>query len=253
MMTRLPGQSAGTSRAAPPPAANPRAASSRAAGRHAAGPCAVWTGAALAAAVVLIAGCGSLAASSGRAQSAAAASAHPRTTEPTAGAGGAGQPGQPAAARAVLCRHLLAPLSVQIVRLGGPVNTPQGAGGGAGTGGGAESVRVTNTKALSVAEAACALPVLPPGSPHCPLGTPQDHEYRLTFTIPGRVLPVVTVHDDGCQQVTGLGPVRWMLPDREPFLAELGRISTGWRPGEPVKLPLTGKPIRRLRSIAGRT
>ncbi len=127
----------------------------------------------------------------------------------------------------MLCRHLLAPLSVQIVWIGGPLNTPQGTGGGAGAGGVAESVSVTDTKALSVAEAACALPVLPPRSRHCPLATPQDHEYQLTFTIPGRVLPVVTVHDGGCQQVTGLGPVRWMLPDREAFLAELGRISAG--------------------------
>jgi hypothetical protein len=69
-------------------------------------------------------------------------------------------------------------------------------------------VRVTDAaRARAVAAALCALPAMPGGVVNCPnmmLGT----SYRLTFTLAGKPLPVVTVNGTGCQTVTGAGPVR---------------------------------------------
>ncbi|HEY7143794.1 MAG TPA: hypothetical protein VH637_06055 [Streptosporangiaceae bacterium] len=62
-------------------------------------------------------------------------------------------------------------------------------------------------QARAVAVALCALPAMPPGIVNCPnllVGT----TYRLTFSIEGKPLPLVTVQSTGCQSVTGAGPVR---------------------------------------------
>jgi hypothetical protein len=69
-------------------------------------------------------------------------------------------------------------------------------------------VTVTDAaRARAVAAALCALPAMPGGVVNCPnmmFGT----SYRLTFTLAGKPLPVVTVNGTGCQTVTGAGPVR---------------------------------------------
>jgi len=195
----------------------------------------------IAAAGLLLTGCGSLMAGSGQPGSNAAASAHAINSSAAARL-----PRKTAPAQVFLCRRVMVPLSVRIVRIGGPLVAP-GSSVGQGTGGIGEPVTVTDTIARSPAEAACALPVLPPGIRNCPPAAVPYQQYQLTFTIPGRVLAVVTVHAGGCPQVSGVGPVRWLLT-RQPFLAELGRIAALSRPGNPVKVPLNGKPIGRLSS-----
>jgi hypothetical protein len=62
--------------------------------------------------------------------------------------------------------------------------------------------------AQAVVRALCALPAMPSGAINCPadLGI----SYRLRFAAGGRQLPPVTVKATGCQQVYGLGRVRWI-------------------------------------------
>ena len=72
--------------------------------------------------------------------------------------------------------------------------------------------RVTTERpqqAQAVARAVCALPRMPRGTFACPadLGV----SYRLEFAAAGRHFGVVTVRAGGCQQVSGAGPVRWLV------------------------------------------
>jgi hypothetical protein len=64
-------------------------------------------------------------------------------------------------------------------------------------------------QAQAVARAVCALPQMPRGTIACPadLGV----SYRLGFAAGGQRFGVVTVDAGGCQQVSGAGPVRWLL------------------------------------------
>ncbi len=62
-------------------------------------------------------------------------------------------------------------------------------------------------QAQAVAQALCALPAMPAGTFSCPMD--WGINYRLIFTAGDRKLAPVTVDATGCQQVTGLGPVRW--------------------------------------------
>jgi hypothetical protein len=60
--------------------------------------------------------------------------------------------------------------------------------------------------ARALAKAVCGLPAMTGTVLHCPkLGLPG---YRLTFTAGGRILPAVLVQPSGCLTVTGAGPVR---------------------------------------------
>ncbi|MGO8958323.1 MAG: hypothetical protein ACLQFR_13275 [Streptosporangiaceae bacterium] len=253
MMIRPPGRQAGTASVADPRAAGSRAAGSGTVGLRAASPRTVRTLALLAAAGLLMAGCGSLTAGSAPAGPGSAGT----RTNATAGHGkgsagsataGSAQRAVKAAGRPVLCHDVMVPMSVRIVRIGGPVvvQPASGTGGAAGQGSGgiSESVTVTDTVARSLAAQACALPVWPRGVRLCPPALQYRH-YQLTFTIPGRVLPVVTVEAGGCPRVTGLGPVRWLSP-RQSFLAELGRIATVRGQSQSGKLPLNGQPVHRL-------
>jgi hypothetical protein len=62
-------------------------------------------------------------------------------------------------------------------------------------------------KARSVAEAACALPVMPTGAMSCPAD--RGLTYRLSFGADGKKLASVTADRTGCEGVRGLGQVRW--------------------------------------------
>jgi len=63
------------------------------------------------------------------------------------------------------------------------------------------------SRARAAARAVCSLPPMPPGTFYCPVDL--GVLYRLTFTADGRALRPVTLDAGGCQQVTGLGRVRW--------------------------------------------
>jgi hypothetical protein len=62
-------------------------------------------------------------------------------------------------------------------------------------------------RSQAVARALCALPAMPAGTFSCPMD--WGINYRLVFTAGDSKLAPVTVDATGCQQVTGLGPVRW--------------------------------------------
>ena len=62
-------------------------------------------------------------------------------------------------------------------------------------------------KARSVAEAACALPDMPSGAMSCPAD--NGLTYRLSFSADGKKLATVTADRTGCEEVRGLGQVRW--------------------------------------------
>lgn len=72
--------------------------------------------------------------------------------------------------------------------------------------------RITVTsarRAQSVARALCALPVMPSGTYACPADWAIS--YRLTFAATARRFAPVTAEASGCQDVYGLGAVRWTL------------------------------------------
>ncbi len=82
---------------------------------------------------------------------------------------------------------------------------------------------LTVDKSASVQEAAkalCALPRMPKGAFHCPADIGID--YRLRFSAAEGSYPAVLVHATGCEQVSGVGPTRWIA--RTPsFWHELGK------------------------------
>lgn len=80
-------------------------------------------------------------------------------------------------------------------------------------------------QAQAVAGALCALPVMPPGTFHCP--GDFGISYRLAFVASGRKLRPVQVQASGCQNVYGLGPVRWIArsPDFWRVLGKAAGIS----------------------------
>jgi len=70
--------------------------------------------------------------------------------------------------------------------------------------------RITVTspsRAQSVARALCALPVMPSGTYACPADWAIT--YRLAFATKARRFAPVTAGISGCQDVYGLGAVRW--------------------------------------------
>ena len=71
-------------------------------------------------------------------------------------------------------------------------------------------ITVTSARrAQSVAQALCALPLMPPGTFSCP--NDWGISYRLTFATTARRFAPVTAEISGCQVVHGLGAVRWTL------------------------------------------
>ncbi len=63
-------------------------------------------------------------------------------------------------------------------------------------------------RSQAVAQALCALPAMPTSTFSCAMD--WGINYRLIFTAGDSKLAPVTVDATGCEQVTGLGPVRWV-------------------------------------------
>jgi len=68
----------------------------------------------------------------------------------------------------------------------------------------------TGAPARALARALCALPRMPKGIVNCPMLLPSW--YKLQFWIKMRPLPVVRITPTGCETVTGIGPVRRIMP-----------------------------------------
>jgi|GEM_PF-1988911 len=180
-----------------PEATSRKAVASRAAwtGGRRAGWARVWLCAAALAAVVL-AGCGSISASSTGAGTAASpkASSSPSpspSVSPSA-----------AATQAALCQHTATVTGLVITR-NHVMRVPQLQAGFPG-----QVIVASPARARAAARAVCGLPSLPRGVFHCPNLT-VGSTYLLRFTADGRQLPAVSIEATGCEIVTGVGPVRW--------------------------------------------
>jgi hypothetical protein len=150
---------------------------------------------------IALAGCGSIAAP-GSGSAGPGSPAAPAAQVSASGSARAGAPARTAAGQAALCASTstvtrLVVLRSRLINRIQVMHFPF-----------PPQVIVTNAAhARAVAAALCALPKMPGGLINCPiqiLGT----TYRLTFTVAGKPLPVVTVQATGCQTVTGMGPVR---------------------------------------------
>lgn len=90
-------------------------------------------------------------------------------------------------------------------------------------------VTVTDARrSQAVAQALCTLPAMPAGTISCPAD--WGINYRLIFTAGDSKLTPVTVDATGCQQVTGLGPVRWIA--LSPTFWGVLATAAGIDPGE---------------------
>jgi hypothetical protein len=151
----------------------------------------VWLCAAALAAIVL-AGCGSIPASSTGATSPASPKASPSpSVSPSA-----------AAVQVALCQHTGTVTGLEIVR-NRVLRVPQLQVGFP------NQITVTSpAHARAAARALCALPLLPRGVFNCPALT-FGTTYLLRFTADGRRLPPVSIEATGCEVVTGVGSARW--------------------------------------------
>ena len=193
-------------------------------------------GALVAVALLLVVGCGSVPAGSGT-NGQGPASGQSASGKPGGSHASASAPLKYPQAQYVLCRRPKAAQSVGIVHLGGPVMHSEY---GAGQHGASRSATAPagngGTMARSLALGLCALPVMPPGVRNCPMAV--FDEYRLNFVVDGRLLPTVTVQATGCQQVTGLGRVRWLAANRS-FLGQLARAAAQTAHAGPLITPDT--------------
>ncbi|MGC1285089.1 MAG: hypothetical protein WA895_19290 [Streptosporangiaceae bacterium] len=180
-----------------PEATSRKAVASRAAwtGGRRPGWARVWLCAAAIAAIVL-AGCGSISASSTGAATAASpkASSSPSpspSVSPSA-----------AATQAALCQRTATVTGLVITR-NHVMRVPQLQVGFPN-----QVIVATPARARAAARALCGLPSLPRGVFHCPNLT-IGSTYLLRFTADGRQLPAVSIEATGCEVVTGVGPARW--------------------------------------------
>lgn len=147
---------------------------------------------ATAVAALVLAGCGSIPASSTGAVSG---------TSPKASPSPSVSPGA-AATEAALCQHTATVTGLEIVHTH-VMRVPQ-----LQIAFPEHNVVVTSAHARTVARAICALPSFPHGIINCPnltVGT----TYLLQFTADGRRLPQVSIEATGCEVITGVGPARW--------------------------------------------
>jgi hypothetical protein len=153
--------------------------------------CAWLCGAAVAA--IVLAGCGSIPASSTGATSAASPKATPSPSVSPAAA----------ATQAALCQRTTTVTSLVITRNHMLHGVPQLQAGFP------SQVSVTSpAQARAAARALCTLPSLPHGVHSCPNLT-LGSTYLLRFTADGRQLPAVSIEATGCEIVTGVGSARW--------------------------------------------
>lgn len=202
-----------------------------------------WLGAA-ALAAILLAGCGSIPASSTGVTTGASPAASP---SPSVSPGAA-------ATQTALCLHTQTVSSLVITRnhlLRVPqlqANFPN-------------QVAVTPVHARAVARALCGLPSLPHGVFNCPNLT-AGSTYLLRFTGEGRQLPTVSIEATGCEAVYGVGAPRWAAkspgfwrtlataanlspPGRGAFTGAGGRVSCeplSSRPAQANDCPARSKP-----------
>jgi uncharacterized protein YceK len=213
------------------------------------------------AAVLAVAGCGSVTAAD--AGSASAASGHASaTTSPGGGGSAAASPGQVngtggplGSASGPLCSAPGAASQVIITRTG--------AAGPWQPAGSRTSAFVTSARppspgliikgavqARALATALCGLPAMTGGVLHCPLQGAVS--YRLAFTTGGRLLPAVIVRASGCETVTGAGPVRSAVRS-SAFMKLLASMAGPVSLPGAVHLPggaVSGGPLRPLATAA---
>jgi hypothetical protein len=94
----------------------------------------------------------------------------------------------------------------------------------------AQTTVTAAAKARALAKALCALPRTPKGIIACP--AVLDGLYKLSFTVDGRLLPLVTIRPTSCGTVTGLGPARSAAasPRLWTTLAQAGRTAASVPP-----------------------
>jgi hypothetical protein len=101
--------------------------------------------------------------------------------------------------------------------------------------------------ARALAKAICGLPTMTGAVLHCPqLGLSS---YRLSFTVGGRILPSVIVQPTGCLTVTGAGPVRSAARDSAFLKLLASMVGPLPLPGA-VHLPGTAVSGAQLRPLA---
>lgn len=153
-----------------------------------------WAGVLLCAALaaIVLAGCGSISASSTGAATAASPKASPSpSVSPSA-----------AATQVTLCQHTATVTGLEIMH-NHVMRVPQ-----LQIAFPSQITVATPPRARAAARALCALPLLPAGVFHCPnltVGT----TYLLRFTADGRRLPAVSIEATGCEVVSGVGRARW--------------------------------------------
>jgi hypothetical protein len=156
-------------------------------------------------AAIVLAGCGTVSASSTGAATAAPPKASSQSPSPSASPPLASSPSvspSAAATQAALCQHTATVTSLVIMH-GHLMRVPQ-----LQTGYPSPVIVPTPAKARAAARALCALPLLPHGVLHCPNLTVGATDL-LSFTADGRRLPAVTIEATGCEIITGVGPTRW--------------------------------------------
>lgn len=174
-----------------------------------------WPAAAALIGLIAVAGCkgGTTGAAgpSGTASAGGPPASPPAASSPAASSGTAGPAGTAGAvspSNAGLCASIPAVIRADIIKLlpidkvpgQAPAATPNPPG----------EVTITDPAvARGLAQAACALPVMPSGTYHCPL----DHggAVELIFAAASETFPQVVAGTSGCETVRGLGPDRWAV------------------------------------------